>query len=234
MRRTATAVAFAMVALSAVLAGPSTASAHGGNPDFRSEIKAITPSTDGLSAEIDNFDADLKFTNDSDQAVTVMGYEGEPYLRFDPDGTVYVNKRSPAAYLNSDRYGDVDVPPSADPKAAPDWEQVATGGEYTWHDHRSHYMSTSTPKQVTDPDVRTKIFDYSIPIEVGTAQGAIRGTLYWVGPPDDSAPVAPFVALGLATIALIALVVIVRRRRRGSGGDGNDPSGAAQEPKEAW
>jgi hypothetical protein len=231
MQRTAAAVALALVALSAVLAAPSTASAHGGDPDYRSEIKAITPSTDGLSAEIENFDADLKLTNDSGQMVTVMGYEGEPYLRFDPDGTVFANERSPAAYLNSDRYGQVDVPSNVDPKAPPDWEQVATGGEFVWHDHRSHYMSTSTPKQVTDPDVRTKIFDYSIPIEVGSAQGAIKGTLYWVGPPDGSAPVAPFVALGVATLVLVALVVLVRRRRgRGDGGSGS----AGATTKEAW
>jgi hypothetical protein len=232
MQRTAAAVAFALVALAA-LAAPSTASAHGGNPDYRSEIKAITPSTDGLSAEIQNFDADLKFTNDSDQTVTVMGYEGEPYLRFDPDGTVDMNKRSPAAYLNNDRYGQVDIPASADPQASPDWEQVATGGEFIWHDHRSHYMSTSTPKQVTDPDVRTKVFDYSIPIEVGSAQGAIKGSLYWVGPPDDSAPIAPFVALGVVTLALIALVVLVRRRRNRTGGGGGDV-GEAREAQEAW
>jgi hypothetical protein len=233
MQRTTMVVALALVAFAALLHGAPRAGAHGGDPDYRSEIDAIRPATDGLSAEIENFDADLRFVNHSDETVVVMGYEGEPYLRFDPDGTVYANERSPASFLNSDRYGRVDVPASADPKAAPEWKEVSKSGEYTWHDHRSHYMSTGTPPQVTDPGVRTKVFDYSIPIEVGSERGAIDGTLYWVGPPDESAPVLPFVALGVLTLALIALVVVVRRRRRGDDGDAGG-GGAAEPAREAW
>jgi hypothetical protein len=233
MQRTSAVVALALVALAALLHGAPTASAHGGDPDYRSEIDAIRPATDGLSAEIENFDADIRFVNGSDETVVVMGYEGEPYLRFDPDGTVYANERSPAAYLNSDRYGRVDVPASADAKADPEWQEVSKSGEYTWHDHRSHYMSSGTPPQVTDPSVRTKIFDYSIPIDIGSRSGAIDGTLYWVGPPEDSTPVLPFVALGLVTIALVALVIAIRRRR--SGGGPHDGGGAAATAaEEAW
>ena len=40
--------------------------------------------------------------------VLIRGYEGEPYLRFAPDG-VFRNEASPATYLNDDRYGDVET-----------------------------------------------------------------------------------------------------------------------------
>jgi len=226
MQRTTAVVALALGALAAMLLGAAGAGAHGGDPNYRSEINSIRPATEGLSAEIVDFDADLRFRNDSGETVVVMGYEGEPYLRFDPDGTVYANERSPAAYLNSERYGRVEVPASADPKAAPEWKEVSTGGGFAWHDHRSHYMSESTPGKVTDPDVRTKIFDYSIPIEVGGERGSIDGTLFWVGPQDEATPVLPFIALGVVTLGLVALVVVVRRRRRAAAGEG------AQ--REAW
>jgi hypothetical protein len=77
--------------------------------------------------------------------VTVLGYDGEPYLRFDTDGTVEENTRSPAAYLNRTRYAGTPVPVSADAKATPEWRRVGAGGEYAWHDHRTHWMATGRP-----------------------------------------------------------------------------------------
>ncbi|MEZ5154836.1 MAG: hypothetical protein R2718_01870 [Solirubrobacterales bacterium] len=187
------------------------ADAHQGNPNYRSEIRGIAPEVPGLRAEVLNYDSDIVLTNDSDRTIEVEGYEGEPYLRFAPDGTVEANLNSPAYYLNTDRYGDVDVPAAADAGAAPDWKVVAAGGEFSWHDHRSHYMSTSTPPQVTDEGRRTKIFDYEIPLRVEGRPAALEGTLHWVG--SSGFPLLPFVLLGLFAAGSLLLVVVVRRRR---------------------
>ena len=70
-------------------------------------------------------------------------------------------------------------------------------------------MSTGTPGQVTDPDTKTKIFDYKVPIEVGDQPADITGTLYWVGE-AGGLPILPFVALGGLT--LIGVVLLIRRR----------------------
>ena len=43
------------------------------------------------------------------QARRDLGYEGEPYLAF-RDGRVYRNMRSPATYLNDDRFGESSFP----------------------------------------------------------------------------------------------------------------------------
>ena len=40
----------------------------------------------------------------------VEGYEGEPYVRIQPDGTVEINQDSPSFYLNQDRFGEAPVP----------------------------------------------------------------------------------------------------------------------------
>lgn len=225
MRTPTAAMAAALGVLATCLLAASSSSAHGGDPDYRSEIGSIHPAIEGLSAEIENFDSDLRFTNRSGETVLIKGYEREPYLRFEPDGLVFINENSPAAYLNADRYGRVDVPDGIDPRDPPAWKQVADGGEFAWHDHRSHYMGEGVPEVVTDEDARTKVFDYSIPIEVGGQPGAIDGTLYWVGQPSD-APVLPFVVLGIVTVLLVAVVIAVRRRR------GSDDAGSPED--EAW
>lgn len=227
MRSPTAAVVVALGLLAAGLLAAAPAVAHGGDPNYRSEINTIRPQAPGLSAAIENFDADLRLTNDSGESVIVFGYSDEPYLRFEPDGGVYVNERSPAAYLNSDRYGRVDVPASADPDAPPEWRRVADTGQFSWHDHRSHYMGEGVPKVVTDEGARTRVFDYSIPIEVGGTPGVIEGTLFWVGQEND-APVIPFVILGIVTILLVAIVIVARRRRRADRSDASSPK------REAW
>lgn len=223
-----------VLGVAAALLVAGQADAHQGNPNYRSEIDAIKPSTNGLSAEILNYDADIVLTNESGKTVVVEGYDGEPYLRFSPDGTVAANLNSPAYYLNTDRYGEAEVPANAKPGAEPDWKVVAASGEFSWHDHRSHYMSTSVPPQVTDESAKTKVFDYEIPIRVAGRPGAIEGTLYWVG--SSGFPLLPFILLGIFAIGSVALVVIVRGHRgsapgddrgKDEGGDGPDADGEA-------
>ncbi len=211
MSRTSVAVAF--VAVIAAIA-PADGYAHQGNADYRSELDGVTPPVEGLEAEVVNYDDALELRNETGETVIVEGYAGEPYIRIDGDGQVFLNTRSPAYYLNDDRYGEAEVPASADPDAKPEWEAVDGTGRYSWHDHRIHYMSTGTPSQVADEDARTKIFDYRVPIEVGDRGAEITGTLYWAGG-SGGLPLAPFIALGV--LALLAAAVVVVRRRRGSG-----------------
>ena len=162
--------------------------------------------------------------------VTIYGYEGEPFARILRDGTVQKNQRSPATYLNADRYAEAPVPKSADPKAPPLWETVDDSGTLRWHDHRMHYMATGTPPQVKDESKRTKVFDYEIPLRIDGREGAVEGTLFWVGPADTSK--TPF---------LIAGVAIVAARRRGGADraptprrrDGDDDGARQRKPGSA-
>ncbi len=92
------------VALAALCACPPMALAHKGNPNYSSEVRSIEPAVDGLAAEILSNDDRIELRNNSDSVVVVEGYRNEPYLRFLPDGTVQENRRSPATYLNEDRF----------------------------------------------------------------------------------------------------------------------------------
>lgn len=224
------------LALLILVAAPAPASAHQGNPNFRSEITSVQPKPlgEGLQLEIVNFDDHVRLVNKSGKDVVIEGYDGEPYARISADGTVAVNLNSPAYYLNEDRYADVQVPARADAKAEPDWKVIGDNGEFEWHDHRSHYMGQGTPPQVKDESKETKVFNYKIPIEVAGKPAKIDGTLTWVGT-GSKAPVIPFVILGLAIIAAIGFWVIRRRRNDGDGGaHGRPDTDHPREEKEAW
>ena len=73
----------------------------------------------------------------------MLGYAGEPYLRFVADGpgssprtawSAATYENEPALRPSPRRRG------SSISKAAPEWVTVGDGGVWAWHDHRSHWM----------------------------------------------------------------------------------------------
>jgi hypothetical protein len=205
----------AAAALAALLVAAPTALAHEGNPNYRSQVRSIAPAVDGLEAQVLNYDDRIELRNESDETVVVEGYQGEPYLRFKPDGTVEVNRRSPATYLNEDRFAKVSVPHNADPKAPPEWVVVAKTGRYDWHDHRIHWMAATPPAKVErNEEARTKVFDWKLPIAAAGHPAVIRGSLVWLGKDSGAFPLAAAVSLAAAILGGAALVAFVRRRRR--------------------
>jgi hypothetical protein len=210
------------VALAALLAAAPAASAHQGNPNYLSQVDAITPQTQGVIVDVLNRDDRLLLHNTSGKDILIEGYKDEPYARVLGDGTVEVNTDSEAYYLNDDRFGRADVPASADSKGAPRWKLIDRTGRFEWHDHRAHWMGQQRPPQVHDESVRTKVFDWSVPIQVAGAKGAIRGTLFWTPLPGGSAPLALIFGISAVLIAF-CIVVIVRRARR-----------AERVPETAW
>jgi len=211
--------AAAAIAVALCIAAPA-ASAHEGNPSFRSTIRAIKPSANGVIAEIVNYDDSIMLRNESGRTVIVEGYEGEPYVRIAGDGTVAVNHDAPTYFLNEDRFAEgVEVPKGSGADAPPDWQVEDRTGRYAWHDHRIHWMSRSTPPQVEDEAERTKVFDWKVPLTVGGDETTIAGSLVWVGEPASDFPLPAAIALGVALLGGGAFVLVVRRRRRGAGAE---------------
>ena len=215
------------LAVIAALAAAVPAAAHQGDPNMESLVRSVTPRVDGVTVSVLNRDDRLLLQNRSGEDVLVEGYEGEPYARIAAGGAVSVNTRSPAHFLNRERDGEVAVPDSADPEAEPAWETVSRSGRFEWHDHRMHWMGEGRPPQVRDPGARQKIFDYSIPIEIGGRAGAITGTLNWTPTPGGGVPLGAILGLAAVIVAGCIVVIVVRRRRAG---EPDDPREAA----EAW
>ncbi len=233
MRKHLAALAAATALLTAALAAP--ASAHEGNPDYRSVIDRVMPNVPGVTFRVLSYDSYFQLLDRHGHEVVIYGYEREPYARVRKDGTVQVNERSPALYLNQTYFPTAKLPSIANPMAPPKWKTVDDSGTFVWHDHRMHYQSTTAPPQVTDPSRKSKVFDYTIPLRIDGRKGAIDGTLYWVGPADTSK--LPFILIGIAVVLVGgALVWWVRRRRGEEDGEhgGEVPSGGDEPAKEAW
>ena len=199
------------------LAAPAIASAHQGNPNYLSQVQGLTPSVRGLSVEVLNRDDRLLLHNTSGRSVVVDGYSGEPYARVRADGTVEVNTNSEAYYLNQDRYADAPIPKGVDPKQPPVWKALSKTGRFEWHDHRMHYMGKGRPTQVSDPDVRQKVFDWKVPMVVDGKKGSINGDLLWTPLKQENLPLSAIFAFAAIAIALSIFVFVIRRRRASAG-----------------
>jgi hypothetical protein len=213
---------------------------QGSSPNYRSLITSISPKIAGLDVQVLQFSDRLQLQNHTGRTVTVEGYEGEPYARVQANGTVEVNKHSPAYYLNQSFYGNVTVPSFATPSATPQWSVVDRTGQFEWHDHRIHWMSPVLPPQVKDKGKRTLIFDWHVPIAVAAQRGAVAGQLYWT-PESSSAPVAAIVIGGAIVVLGLLLVVATRRRRTTRGappgaedGAGGELPASGADTREAW
>lgn len=197
--------------VTAFLVGAVPASADAPGPThYQSTVTGVETADgepfDGVDFAIIGGDSYMVVDVPAGTVVEVPGYEGEPYIRIEADGTVQVNERSPARWLNDERYGEMDteVPASADADAPPTWVESANNGQFAWHDHRIHFMSPSLPSQV-DPSADTDqdVFDWEVPLLVDGENVTVVGDLVWV--PGD-APILPFAGLALA-VALLGFVV---------------------------
>jgi hypothetical protein len=192
----------ALAALATVVAHAGPAAADPPRPsDFRSTVTGVAPEAEGVSAEVVGGDAFLELTVDG-REVIVTGYGGEPYLRFRPDGTVERNVRSTATYINESRNADVTPPATADNDAEPQWDKVAGGGTYAWHDHRIHWMGDDPPPHVEPGEV---VQDWTVDITVDDTPTTISGELVL----EPRVNPVPWLLLGLAALALV--VVLGRR-----------------------
>jgi hypothetical protein len=213
--------------VAALLIGAPAALAHQGNPHYRSTVRRVTPAVPGLQLSVLNYDDRLSLHNTSGKEITVMDYQGKPYVRWLPDGVVQVNTNSQAYYLNVDRYGQVTVPKGLGTQ--PKWKVVNRDGRYDWHDHRIHWMSQSDPPGLKNKDRRQKIDDWVVPISVGGQKGAIKGSLTWVPLPNAPLPVGAIFAFAALVIVLLIGVFVVRRRR-----DAAASSSGSEPVAEAW
>jgi hypothetical protein len=216
-----TAVLIALTALlapgSAIAAG--TAPAKPENPDaqyYRSTVTAIEPAVPGLEVTTHGGGESITLTNRTGKQVLVLGYSGEPYLRFTPDG-VQVNGTSPTAALNADGSRSVPPAPAGRPKPA-QWRPVGDGNSFTWQDFRPQWSAEQRPPIVTaDPQGRHQVFAWAVQLTVDAKAVLVRGDVTWIGEPQPRS--VPLIITagggGLLAVALIGLVVaLVLRRNR--------------------
>ncbi len=178
-------------------AGPAAAD-PAGPTNYQTSVEEVVPPTGAFDISIVGGDSFLLLEQREPVTISVNGYNREPYLRFLPDGTVERNRRSPATYLNTDRYGDIgssNLPDDASADADPEWEVVADDGVYAWHDHRAHWMLANPPLGLGPGD---QILDDTIPVEVDGSPIDVRVVSFWQPAPSPlPAIIALVVAVGI-------------------------------------
>ncbi|MCW2701038.1 MAG: conserved rane protein of unknown function [Blastococcus sp.] len=180
------------------IAGPASAHVGGGaaGSDFDGRVLSVTPEVPGLHVRVLQFGDEFELVNDTGTEVLVPGYSDEPYLRIGPDG-VWRNARSPATYINLDRFGRVRLPPDAEAAAEPRWVRISTEPHYVWHDHRTHWMSEGVlpPQAAADPSRSHVVFDWTVPLRSGDTDVQVAGQLTWSPPPSPWLVWPAYVAL---------------------------------------
>lgn len=215
-RRTSRLVAVAAAALALAPAAAAHGPTHPGT-GYISNVSAVVPNVLGVSANVLGGDAQLRLSNYSGKEIVILGYQGEPYLRFDKSG-VFQNMRSPAAYLNRVRYPGTAVPALADPTAPPRWQRVAQGATFAWRDHRIHWLGKDPPPGVQrQPKKIQRVFTWRVPGRSDDKPFAITGILGYA--PSATAAggrnwLLPVVVGGVSVLALMGLWATHRRVRR--------------------
>lgn len=182
MRRS---LVLAVLGSGVLLASPQPAEAHTRTQETTNIVSRITsaPLPPGVEMIVHTGGLLIEVENRSGTVLIVEGYEGEPYLRIGPDG-VERNRRSPATYINASRFGDVAMPQDVDAAATPEWIHLTEEPRFLWHDHRTHWMSTSPPRFVDAGPLRRTLMRTELVGIIGTA-GADQGVFQsWVVPFD--------------------------------------------------
>jgi hypothetical protein len=180
---------------SAMLTSPVLADPPGPT-DYQSEVVSVEPPTPTIETSIVGGDSFFELTVASGTEAFVIGYQGEDMLWFRADGTVWENRNSPSTYLNADRLGGGGVPDTATADAEPDWTRVAGDGNYSWHDHRAHWMQQARPFGSGPGD---QILESVIPLVVDGVDVDVTVISTWQPAPSPIPAITGFVVgLGLA------------------------------------
>jgi hypothetical protein len=181
----------------ALPAGVAAADAAGPT-DYQTRIVAIDPPAPQLHASIIGGDSFLLLRVDRGTAVEVLGYRSEPYIRFLADGTVEENRASASWFVSRSRVGS-ELPADFDENAAAEWHTVATGGEYAWHDHRTHWMAEGRPPGKRPGDI---VLRQDVALLVDGSPTTITVESVWM--PAPSTVPARLAAVGGLLIGVLA------------------------------
>ncbi len=172
------------------LAAPGTAGAHLRSArvavDYRATIAPLrAPLAGAVEVRVYRTDLALGLTALGGHRVVVLGYLGEPFLRFGPGG-VYVNEASTTA-------AGTGLAPALRHGGA-HWVLRSPKPSAIWHDARVRGAARGR---------------WSVPLLVDGRRARLSGELFHVGPPASW----PWLAIG-ACFAAVALLLLALRSRR--------------------
>jgi hypothetical protein len=190
---------FARLLTAAVLAAlvvPGVAQAHHTAVpivalDYSNRIRPGSAGQSGVRATVEDAGRKLRLTVHPGHEATVLGYEGEPFLRFGRTGV--------QAAVHSTTARGLGLVPSASLVQIKTWTPVAGGRSFAWADARAWAPSAALHG-------RSKIA-WAVPIVVDGRRTEIHGELVRAAKP----PLWPWIVLG--ALPLLAAAFAAKRRR---------------------
>ena len=186
--------AVAGLVAAAALAAPGTAAAHLRTGrvavDYRATVAPLPkPLTGAVEVRVYRADLALGLTALPGHRVVVLGYLGEPFLRFGPGG-VYVNEGSTTA-------AGTGLTPALR-RGGVHWVPRSSRAAAIWHDARLRGLPRGVARG-----------SWSVPLLVDGRQARLDGEIYRVGPPAGW----PWLAIG-AFFGAVAMLLLVLRSQR--------------------
>jgi hypothetical protein len=158
----------------------------------------------------------LTLRNDSDEPVTVLGADGEPFLR--AAEAVEANLASPT-WVQVGRALGRTPKGVADPGAEPRWERISEGRLTSWTDFRSRPPDSEPQIAGLKPSRAIEVKRWTIPLRIGPRAGEIRGvTEFEPFQPRNRQPGRTGLAVAAAGLLVVAALILgaSRIRRRDS------------------
>lgn len=193
-------------------------------PLLGSLLVAAGPAPEGVAAQaLPGRLPGLFLSRTGNEPVTVLGRDGEPFLRL-TDAGVEVNERSRTHVEDRQARGQAAGPPSPEPA----FRLVAPGASsYTWLDARLRYPADLPPEEVLRADGPTVVHEWAVPVLVGGAPAALTGEVSWLpeadaarlvggrsaGTATKAGPPLPLL-LGLGAVLVLGASVLLLRRAR--------------------
>lgn len=167
--------------------------------DFEARITSVGRARGSIEARVIDGDRKLDLHVNGSHRVVVLGYAGEPFLRFTGAG-VAVNERSVTAV--ADKLVKPGSVPALDANAVPLWSTKTSRHSFAWHDHR---LGPRPGRRYGVGNVAA----WTIPIVVDGSPEQIAGRLWHAHGP----PLWPWLLLLALTVAGAATLALTRSRR---------------------
>jgi hypothetical protein len=126
--------------------------------------------------------ASFLLQSDAQEPVTVLGRDGEPFVRLSPAG-VEANLHS-ATFADAARLrGGASLALEPDADAPPRWERLTSTPSYGWVDLRTAYPEADVPEKVARGGKPVELLRWAVPVRIGAADDApvvrIEGVTEW-------------------------------------------------------
>ena len=193
-----------VAAVALFLAPAGIARADAARPgNTQSVVESVEPASDVVRFDVVGSDAFMRVRVSKGHTAEIAGYEGEPFVKIDRLGAVWVNDRSNTLAVSATRYGSATSGETSagSTKQEVKWTRVRGDGTYLWHDHRVHWMSPTTPPTVNASGLVQK---WILKVTVDDVPTTVTGSLYLRSTPGSW-------WWAIAVIAFVAALFASRR-----------------------